>query len=155
MVLTSQLAIDKHCWAESVGSYFILLFSKNALRCPHIHTHTDSAVVLVESTHLQTLKELIWEVGVHWRALAGALSVPHDTVEDIHHDILCRSNGDRLEKALTEWMRSGTATIHDLLTALNNPTVNCGHVSRRLRALQGEARLKLGLCKTDCSLCLS
>ena len=121
----------------------------------HTHTHTDSVVILVEQTHLQTLKELIWEVRVHWRALAGALGVPHDTVEEIHHNIQCRSDGDRLEKALTVWMGCGTATIHDLLTALNNHTVNGGHVSRRLRALQGEARFELGLCETDCSLCLS
>ena len=117
--------------------------------------HTDSAVILVESTHLQKLKELIWEVRAQWRALAGALGVSHDTVEVISHDLQCRSDGDRLEETLTVWMRSGKATIHDLLTALNNHTVNCGHVSRSLRALQGEARLELGLCGTDCTLCLS
>ena len=120
-----------------------------------LHMHTDSAVILVESTHLQKLKELIWEVRVQWRALAGALGVPYDIVEEIRHDLQCRSDEDRLEKALTEWMRCGTATIHDLLTALNNHTVNCGHVSRSLRALQGEVRLELGLCETACSLCLS
>ena len=101
------------------------------------------------------MKELIWEVRVQWRALAGALGVSHDTVEEIGHDLQCKSDGDRLEKVLIQWMRGGTATAHDLLTALNNHTVNCGHVSRQLRALQGEARLVLGLCETDCSLCLS
>ena len=111
-------------------------------------------MVIVESTHLQTVKELIWEVRVHWRALAGALGVPHDTVEEIRQDPQCKSDGDRLEKVLTEWMRGGSSTIHDLLTALNNRTVNCGHVSRQLRALQGEARQVLGLCETDCSLCI-
>ena len=117
--------------------------------------HTDSAVILMESTHLQKLKELIWEVRAQWRALAGALGVSHDTVEEIRNDLQCRSDGDRLEKALTVWMRCGKATIHDLLTALNNHTVNCGHVSRSLRTLQCEARLELGLCGTDCTLCLS
>ena len=101
------------------------------------------------------VKMLVWEARVQWRALARALGVPHHTVEEIRHDLQCRNDGDRLEVVLTEWMRGGTATIHDLLTALNNHNVNCGHVSSQLRALQGEARLKLGLCKTDCSLCLS
>ena len=121
----------------------------------HTHTHTDSAVVLVESTHLQRVKKLIWEVRVQWRALAGALGVSHDTVEEIRHDLQCRNDGDRLEVVLTEWMRGGTATVHDLLTALSHHTVNGGHVSHQLRALQGEARLVLGLCETDCTLCLS
>ena len=122
----------------------------------HTHTaHTDSAVILVESTHLQRVKNLIWEVRVQWRALAGALGVSHDTVEEICHDLQCRNDGDRLEVVLTEWMRGGSATVHDLLTALSHHTVNGGHVSRQLRALQGEARLVLGLCETDCSLCLS
>ena len=104
---------------------------------------------------MQIVKELIWEVRVQWRALAGALDVPHDTVEEICQDLHCKSDGDRLEKVLSEWMRGGSATIHSLLTALNNHTVNCGHVSRQLRALQGEVRQVLGLCDNECSLCLS
>ena len=104
---------------------------------------------------MQRVKKLIWEVRVQWRALAGALGVSHDTVEEIRHDLRCRNDGDRLEVVLTEWMRGGTATVHDLLTALSHHTVNGGHVSRQLRALQGEARLVLGLCETDCTLCLS
>ena len=117
--------------------------------CTCTHTHTDSAVILVESTHLQIVKNLIWRVRVQWRALAGALGVSHDTVEEIRHDLQCRNDGDRLEVVLTEWMRGGTATVHDLLTALSHHTVNGGHVSRQLRALQGEARQVLGLCETE------
>ena len=83
------------------------------------------------ATHLQTVKESIWEARVKWRALAGALGVSHDTVDEIRHDLQCKSDGDRLEKVLAEWMSEGTATMDDLWTALANPIVNCGYLVRQ------------------------
>ena len=102
-------------------------------------------VILTVATHLQTVKELIWEARVQWSALAGALDVPHDTVEEIRHDLHYTNDGDRLERVLIQWMYEGAATIYHLLTALDSPTVNCGHVSRYIRALEGEIRQVLGL----------
>ena len=96
-----------------------------------ITAYVVSTEVLCVATHLQTVKELIWEARVKWKALAGALGVSHDTVEEIGHDLQCKSDGDRLEKVLAEWMNEGSATMNDLQTALANPTVNCGFIVRQ------------------------
>ena len=112
--------------------------------------------MVLTKDHLQPLKEHLWEVRISWNSLAGALSLGMPDIKEIQHNQSYRNDGDRLQEVLWAWINTGSATIHDLLQALDNPTVDCKLCSNKLRSLNIEERERLGLCAVNsaCTLCV-
>ncbi len=120
-----------------------------------MHLHAGAGLVLT-NVHLQPLKEHLWEARTSWNSLASALGLGMPDIEEIQHNQSYHCDGDRLQKVLWTWINMGSATIHDLLQALDNHTVDCKLWSNKLRSLDIETRKRLGLCAVNsaCTLCV-
>ena len=78
------------------------------------------------------MKGYIWEARAQWKNIGRALGISEGTICSIHAD-----DGESLHQILTHWMHAGNATIQDLLTALEDPTVGRRDISNKLRSRKG------------------
>ena len=80
------------------------------------------------------MKGYIWEARAQWRDIGRALDISDGTIRSIHEP----SDGEYLHQLLTIWMQSGTATIQDLLTALEDPTVDRRDIVNEILSRKGK-----------------
>ena len=80
------------------------------------------------------MKGCIWEARAQWRDIGRALDIPDGTIRSIHEP----SDGESLHHILTLWMHSGTATIQDLLTALEDPAVDRRDIVNEILSRKGK-----------------
>ena len=78
---------------------------------------------------LRRVKGYIWEARAQWKNIGRALGIPDSTINTIHED-----DNESLHQILTHWIQSGNATIQDLVTALEDPTVDRRDIAHRLRS---------------------
>ena len=97
-------------------------------------------IVLTVDTHLRPVKSAIWEARAQWRDIGRALDLTEGTIESIHEP----NDGESLNTVLKKWMTSGEATIHNLLEALEDVTVDRKDIAKNIRALKGKAKTKVG-----------
>ena len=103
--------------------------------------YADGATVLKMDTHLRHVKRAIWEARSQWRDIGRALNLTDGTIESIHEV----NDGESLHRVLSQWIQTGTATMPDLLQALEDDTVNRTDIANQIRSLRGGQRTNVGL----------
>ena len=86
--------------------------------------------ILKIDSDLQQVNKALLEARSQWRDIGRALDISDGTIRSIDEP----SDGESLHQILTLWMQSGTATIQDLLTALEDPTVGRRDIAHELRS---------------------
>ena len=97
--------------------------------------------VLNVDTHLLHVKRAIREARVRWKDIGRGLQLSEGTIESIHEV----DDEERLHKVLSLWMKTGSATIYELLKALEDPPVGRKDIAGEIRRRTGEERRKVGL----------
>ena len=91
--------------------------------------------MLSVGTHLQPVKHAVWKARSLWKEIGRALGISDDTISTIHYT----DDGECLHKVLSEWIHSGKATIHDLLQALADKTVERNDIKNEIHVLKGKS----------------
>ena len=99
------------------------------------------STVLSEDKHLQSVNRAVLEARAEWKKIGRALGMSEGIIKSIRDP----DDGECLHEVLTKWIHTGKATIYDLLEALDDPTVARADIAKRIRALKGEERIKVGL----------
>ena len=99
------------------------------------------ATVLKIDTHLRHVKRSIYEAKSQWKNIGRSLDLSEGTINSIKDP----DNGECIHIVLTHWIQTGTATIHGLLEALEDPTVKRNDIANNIRALTGKQRARVGL----------
>ena len=86
------------------------------------------------------MKKAIWEAREQWRDIGRALNISDGTIRAIHEP----NDGESLHEVLSQWIKSDKATIHDLLQALEDVTVNRTDIANQVRGLKGKDRTSVG-----------
>ena len=80
------------------------------------------------------MKRAVFEARSQWKAIGRALGLTDGTIDSIHD----QDDGECLHKVLSKWMHSGGATIHGLLDALEDITVDRRDIAHKIRSLKDE-----------------
>ena len=92
--------------------------------------------------HLRHVKRAVWEARTQWKNIGRSLpGLSEGTIQSIHE----ANDGECLHQVLLRWMKTGRATINDLLEALEDPTVDHRDIANNIRALKGKDRINIGL----------
>ena len=99
--------------------------------------------VLSVNLHLNPVRAAVSEAANKWADIGRSLP-------DITEGFIASTKGvddyDCLRKVLSKWMHTSKATIDDLLSALEDPSVGRNDIARDIRALKGTPDgAKLGL----------
>ena len=86
------------------------------------------------------MKSAIWDSRAGWRDIGRALDLSEGTIDSIKEP----NNGESLHVVLKKWMQTGKATIQDLLSALEDRTVDRTDIANEVRALKGKDRTAVG-----------
>ena len=101
------------------------------------NNYAGEITVLEINTHLLPVKRDIWEARAQWRDIGRALGLTEGAIQSIHEP----NDGESLHKVLAHWIQSGTATMPDLLRALEDVTVSRRDIANEIRALmQGQGQ---------------
>ena len=87
------------------------------------------------------MKSTVFKARSQWKAISRAIGLTEDTIDSIHD----QDDGECLHKVLSVWMHSGGATIHGLLDALEDVTVDRRDIADKIRSLKDEDRTRVGL----------
>ena len=98
-------------------------------------------MVLAVGTDLRPVKSAVWQSRASWRDLGRALDLSEGTIDSIKEP----NDGESLHMVLKKWMQTGKATIQDLLTALEDRTVDRTDIANEVRTLKGKNRTAVGL----------
>ena len=90
--------------------------------------------ILKIDSDLQRVKKALWEARSQWKDIGRALDISDGTIRSIHEP----SDGESLHHMLTLWMQSGTATIQDLLKALEDSTVGRKDIVNEILSRKGK-----------------
>ena len=97
--------------------------------------------MLKVNTHLLHVKRAIREARPRWKDIGRGLDLLDGTIESIHEE----DDEERLHKVLSLWMQTNSATIYQLLEALEKPPVGRKDIAGEIRSLKGEERSRVGL----------
>ena len=100
-----------------------------------------AGIVLAVDTDLRPVKSAIWQSRTSWRDIGRALDLSEGTIDSIKEP----NDGESLHMVLKKWMQTGKATIQDLLTALEDRTVDRTDIANEVRTLKGKNRTAVGL----------
>ena len=101
----------------------------------------DGPTVLKVNTHLLHVKRAIREARVRWKDIGRGLHLLDGDIRSIREE----DDEECLHKVLSLWMETGSATIYQLLEALENPPVSRKDIAGEIRSLKGEERSRVGL----------
>ena len=87
------------------------------------------------------MKRAVWDARHQWKNIGRELGLSEGTIQSIHEP----DDGECLHQVLLRWMKTGRATINDLLEALEDPTVDHRDIANKIRALKGDYRINIGL----------
>ena len=105
------------------------------------------ATVLEVDKHLMSLKEAMWSARSKWKDIGRKLGITEGDIEAIHeHD-----DGECLHKVLLNWVRTGRATINDLLKALESKVIGHPEIIGEIRSLIKEEYSECVLKDESCS----
>ena len=90
--------------------------------------------ILKINSDLRQVKQALWEARSQWKDIGHALDISDGTIRSIHEP----SDGESLHQILTIWMQSGTATIQDLLMALEDATVGRKDIVNEILSRKGK-----------------
>ena len=90
--------------------------------------------ILKIDSDLQRVKGYIWEARAQWKNIGRALGISEGTINTIHVD-----DDESLHQILTRWIQSDRATIQDLLTALEDPTVGRNDIVNEILSRKGKS----------------
>ena len=101
--------------------------------------------MLKVNTHLKQVKLAIREARARWKDIGRGVDLLDGDIKSIREE----DDDECLHKVLSLWMETGSATIYQLLEALENPPVGRKDIAGEIRSLKGEerSRVGLGLCK--------
>ena len=97
--------------------------------------------VLAIDTHLRHVKNAIFEARSQWKEIGRSLNLSDGTIRSIHES----DDGERLHQVLSLWIQAGSATIHNLLNALEDVSVGRNDIANEIRSLKSEQRVNVGL----------
>ena len=99
------------------------------------------SVVLGVTDHLTHVKRAVWQARTQWKEIGRSLELSEGTIQSIHEP----DDGECLHAVLSRWMKTGQATISDLLKALEDRTIARHDIAHHIRALKGKDRIDIGL----------
>ena len=124
--------LSHSCCLPQSGSYLFLKLS--------VHV-SPGAVILSAGVHLRAIKNAVWEARAKWKEIGLALRFTKDDLA-----VLTDDAGANLERVLLMWMYRGTATIDQLLDALQSNRVReRGLANKILKTRDLRIRKELGL----------
>ena len=90
--------------------------------------------ILKIDSDLQRMKGYVWEARAQWKNIGRALGISEGTINTIHEN----DDGESLHQILTRWIKSGNATIQDLLKALEDQTVGRRDIVNEILSRKGK-----------------
>ena len=87
------------------------------------------------------IKEAIWDARAKWKDIGRKLKLTEGDIDAIHK----RDDGECLHRVLLQWIRTGRATMLDLLAALESKIIDRLDIVKKIQSLPGEKQTELGL----------